>query len=78
MEVEIYSKPDCPLCDDAKAVLLSVQRRIPFALREINIESDPAVFERYRYDIPVVFIDGKKAFKHRLDERQLEARLRRG
>ncbi len=77
MLVEIYSKADCSLCDEAKAVLLRVKKRVPFELREIDIESDPALFERYRYDIPVVFVDGHKAFKHRLDEKALLERLRR-
>ncbi len=76
MTVEIYSKPGCHLCDEAKAVLLAVQRRIPFDLIEIDIERDPALFERYRYDIPVVFVDGHKAFKYRLTEEALERRLR--
>ncbi len=77
MRIEIYSKSDCSLCDQAKAVLLEVRSRVPFELVEIDIERDPLLFERFRYDIPVVFIDGKKAFKHRLDPRVLEARLRR-
>lgn len=77
MHIEIYSKPDCHLCDEAKAVLRAAQQKIPFTLTEIDIQSDPALFERYRYDIPVVFIDGSKAFKHRIDPKALEQRLRR-
>jgi len=76
MTVEIYSKPGCHLCDEAKAVILAVRRRISFELVEIDIERDPALFERYRYDIPVVFVDGHKAFKHRLTAEALERRLR--
>ncbi|MFZ5469199.1 MAG: glutaredoxin family protein [Myxococcota bacterium] len=77
MDVEIYSKPNCPLCDEAKEVLEKVQRRVPFRLREIDIESDPVLYEAFKYDIPVVFVDGRKAFKHRVDAEALEARLRR-
>jgi glutaredoxin len=77
MKVEIYSKADCSLCDDAKAILEEVRLRVPFELVEIDIEKDASAFERYRYDIPVVFIDGQKAFKHRLDARLVEQRLRR-
>ena len=77
MDVEIYSKPDCSLCEEAKEILREVATRVAFRLTEINIETDPALFERFRYDIPVVFIDGQKAFKHRLERRALEARLRR-
>jgi hypothetical protein len=58
-------------------VLLRVQRRVPFTLAEIDIQTDPALFERFRYDIPVVFINGNKAFKHRLEDKELERRLRR-
>ena len=77
MKVEIYSKPDCCLCDDAKRVLEDVRARIPFDLVEVDIRTDPARFERYRYDIPVICIDGRRAFKHRLTARQLEDRLSR-
>jgi glutaredoxin len=78
MRVEIYSKPDCSLCDEAKRLLLALQRQIPFELLERNIEDDIQLFERYRYDIPVVFIDGQKAFKHRLDPDRARERLLRG
>lgn len=76
--VRIYSKPGCHLCDEAKEVLRALQERVPFTLEEIDIRGDPELFERYRYDIPVVFVDGSKAFKHRLDPRQVERRLLRG
>jgi glutaredoxin len=78
MRVEIYSKPDCHLCDEAKRVLTEVRAHLPFELVEINIESDPVLYQRFRYDIPVVFVDGEKAFKHRLDRSAVERRLRRG
>lgn len=77
MRVEIYSKPDCSLCDEAKKVLLALQQRVPFELVEVNVEEDPQLFQRYRYDIPVVFIDGQKAFKHRLSPGETELRLLR-
>jgi glutaredoxin len=77
MVVEIYSKPDCPLCDEAKQAIASVRRRIAFELIERNIEGDPALFAEYRYDIPVVFVNGSKAFKHHVDAEAFEKRLRR-
>ena len=78
MKVEIYSKPECSLCDVAKATILRVQARAPFTFVEINIEERPDLNQRYRYDIPLVFIDGQKAFKHRVDEQAFERRIRRG
>lgn len=78
MTVQIYSKPNCCLCDELKAVALRVKARVAFTLVEVDITQDPSLFERYRYDIPVVFVDGSKAFKHRMTEQAFEERLLRG
>jgi len=77
MRVDIYSKPACPLCDEAIEVVERVHARIPFELRIISILEDPAGMAAWRYDIPVVLIDGELAFKHRVDEPALEAWLLR-
>ncbi len=75
--VELYSKPDCHLCTEAKALLRRLQSTHPFTLREINIATDEALLERYGEEIPVVFINGRKAFKYRIDPRQFVRRLQR-
>jgi glutaredoxin len=77
MIVRLYSKPNCCLCDQAKEVLERVRERIPFELVEEDIRADPALFAAYRYDIPVVIIDGRDTFKLRLEEAEVEACLRR-
>ncbi|MBZ4416427.1 glutaredoxin family protein [Myxococcus sp. RHSTA-1-4] len=75
MRVDIYSKPKCSLCDKAADVVESVRARIPFELRIISILEDPALFSQWRYDIPVVVINGVPTFKHHVDAAALEARL---
>ncbi|WP_224249126.1 glutaredoxin family protein [Hyalangium gracile] len=77
MKVDIYSKPSCSLCDEAITVVERVRARIPFELRVISILEDPAGMLAWRYDIPVVLIDGQVAFKHRVDEAAFEAWLRK-
>ncbi len=77
MIVRIYSKPNCCLCEQAKAVLDRVRERIPFELLEEDIRASPELFQRYRYDIPVVTVDGQEAFRLRLDEAEVEAFLLR-
>lgn len=57
MQVILYSKPDCQLCEEVKADLLSIQVQMEFALFERNIEEDPELFARFRYFIPVVDIE---------------------
>lgn len=56
MQIILYSKPECPLCEEVKADLLAVQPQFGFALFERNIEEDPELFARFRYLIPVVDI----------------------
>ena len=77
MIVRIYSKPHCCLCDEAKAVLERVRERIPFELVEEDIRASPEAFAAWRYDIPVVIVDGHPAFKLRLEEAEVEEYLRR-
>lgn len=73
--VEIYSKPDCSLCETALATLEAVRRRLPFELLERDVRLDAVLAERWRYDIPVVCIDGEVAFRGRVPEEAFEARL---
>jgi len=77
IRVEVYGKRDCCLCDEAKAVLIKVQREIPFDLHEIDIESTPGLYETYKERIPLIVINGRPAFKFRVDEAALCRRLAR-
>jgi glutaredoxin len=73
-EIILYSKPACCLCEQAKEQIAKLQEHHQFVLREVNILDDPAAYKMFKDEIPVVFINGKKAFKYRLDERRF-ARL---
>ena len=77
-QVVIYGKPDCCLCDEAKLLLRKLEVSHRFAWREVNILDDPETHERYKNEIPVVFIDGKKAFKYRIDEKEFVRRMSLG
>jgi hypothetical protein len=70
-EVVIYSKPDCCLCDEALQVLARVQRVFPFVLKKINILTDSDLYAQFKDEIPVVYIQSKKVFKHQVDEPKL-------
>ena len=77
IQIDIYSRPGCHLCDDAKAIIERVQNRFFFTLHIINIEADPALEKEYGSQIPVVFINGNKAFKYHVDEAELERKVKR-
>ena len=74
--VTLYTRPGCHLCDDARAALERVRERAPFALVEIDIESDDALYRAYLERIPVVELDGDELFEHFVDEATLAARVR--
>ncbi len=73
--VVLYGRPGCHLCDDALAVVERVRARVPFALEQVNIESDDALMVRYLERIPVVMIDDREMFELFMDERAFEAAL---
>lgn len=75
MRVDIYSKADCSLCEALKEVVLAVREEVPFVLVETDIRASPELFQRHRYDIPVLLVNGQVAFKHRVTAEELRARL---
>ena len=75
VEVRVYSAPGCHLCDVAKELLEEERRRYGFELVEIDITGDPELEAAYREQIPVVFVDGRKAFKYHVDPAELQRRL---
>ena len=73
--VTLYGRPECHLCDDARAILLRVRDEVDFELVERDIERDDDLFRRYLERIPVVAIDGEEAFELFVDEAELRRRL---
>ena len=71
----LYSRPGCHLCDDARVALERVRARAPFALREVNIETDDSLLRRYLERIPVIALDGCELYDFHVDETDLRARL---
>jgi glutaredoxin len=66
-DVVVYSRNGCHLCDVVKETLQKIQNRADFQWREVDIDGDPALREQYNEQVPVVFIDGRKAFKYHMD-----------
>lgn len=76
MHITLYEKPGCCLCDDARALLEELAGNVEFELREIDIRDDPALFQRYRYRIPVIAVDGSEVLEGRIDATDLAHALR--
>ncbi len=77
-EVTLYAKAGCHLCDEARAYLeeaLSDLDRV-LDLRETDIRRDPELFERYRYRIPVIAVDGVERLEGRISNDAVRELLR--
>ena len=56
IKIEIYSRPGCHLCDDAKAAIEPFTRRYSIDLIVTDVDSDDALRQAYGSEIPVVMI----------------------
>lgn len=77
VRLELYTRPGCHLCDDLKKLCQRLAGEFPVQLTEVNIETNPELRSRYDQEIPVLFIDGRKAVKHRTTEEALRRLIRR-
>lgn len=64
--VVLYTRAGCHLCDDAKAVLEKAMRSAAFHLSVVDIDRDPDALKLYNEEVPVIAINGVKAFKYRV------------
>ena len=72
VEVVLYTRAGCHLCEEAKQVL----RAADVHFSEVDIDADPDLRVRYNEEVPVVFIEGRKAFKYHVDALELQRKLR--
>jgi glutaredoxin len=75
IEVTLYTRPGCHLCQDAKGVIAPLLAEFGAILREVNIDEDHQLTQRFGHDIPVIFIGERKAAKHRVDREQFRRQL---
>ena len=74
-EVIVYSRKGCHLCEIVKESLVKLHKRGGFRWREVDVDSDAELRRQYNDQVPVVFINGRKAFKYRMDEQEFLKRL---
>src|SRR5215471_5701568 len=73
--VVVYSRKGCHLCEVVKESLSKLSRRGGFIWQEIDVDTDNELRRQFNDEVPVVFIDGRKAFKYRMDEKEFLRKL---
>jgi len=76
-ELILYTRKDCCLCEEMKITIREVAERIPLAIQEFDVDTAPELQEQYSNEVPVLFVNGRKAFKYRVTEKELETRLKK-
>jgi len=74
-EVTLVGRPSCHLCDEAEAVMRPVLDEMGIGMAKVDVDGDQRLAALYGHEIPVVLINGRKAFKHRVDPARLRRKL---
>ena len=74
LNVTLYTREDCKLCDEVREHLNNLQKKFPHRLAEINIDSDPTLEQTYGEQIPVVEV-GPYKLKAPISKQALEMTL---
>ena len=70
-EVTFYTKAGCHLCEEAREMLEDIAALTTYELTEIDIRSNPTIFEKYRYRIPVIVINNETLIEGQIEFRDL-------
>jgi glutaredoxin len=74
-QVVVYSRKGCHLCEIVKESLAKLEKHNPFTWQEVDVDGDTELHRKFTDEVPVVFIDGRKAFKYHMNERDFLRKL---
>jgi glutaredoxin len=75
IELVLYTRRDCCLCDEMKGVVEEASRPFPVRLSLVDVDSRPDLAREYGAEVPVLFVNGTKFAKYRADPRRLRRKL---
>jgi 4a-hydroxytetrahydrobiopterin dehydratase len=74
IKATLYTRQNCPLCEKAKRAIAASGADI--ALEEVDVDLDLELLRRFTDDVPVVYVEGVEAFRHRVDPAAFAAYVR--
>ena len=77
VKVTLFHAEGCHLCERAREVLEDARAEVPFEFEEVDIGGNEELEAKYREWLPVVEIDGERAFVYFVDRDSLVRRLNR-
>ena len=76
-QLTLYTRENCCLCKEMKEIVRKVAAEVSLEIVEVNVDDEPNLKENYSNEVPVLFINGRKAFKVRVTVKELRKRLRK-
>jgi glutaredoxin len=77
IELVLYTRIDCPLCHKMEAVIAAEAPKFDARIQRIEIDGNPDLEARFGIEVPVLFVNDRKAFKYRCTPAELRNRLAR-
>ena len=74
--VTLYTRADCPLCDEARVLLDALAERLGFTIEAVDIDANRELRARYNYAVPVVAVGGEEVGRAPIRAAALETALR--
>jgi glutaredoxin len=74
-KVVVFTAAGCRLCESALEAVRTAREEVDFELDVVDVGGDPDLERRYREHLPVVEIDGKRAFTYFVEPDALRRRL---
>jgi Glutaredoxin-like domain (DUF836) len=77
IELILYTRNDCELCREMEEIISAELSSFDARVKRIEIDGDPSLEARFGIEVPVLFVNERKAFKYRCTRKELRKRLLR-
>src|SRR5271168_401914 len=77
IELILYTRNDCELCREMEEIIAAEVPQFDARIRRVEIDGDAGLEARFGTEVPVLFINDRKAFKYRCTRGELRKRLAR-
>lgn len=75
IRIVIYSRAQCPCCDDATELLRELSKEFPLTIETIDVDRDEELKRAHGDWVPVVVINGQVRFRGRVPPAMLRREL---
>lgn len=78
VDATVYTREDCHLCEEAVETLRTVaaEEDVDLSLDLVDVDADPELREEHGERVPYVLLEGRPAFKFRVDPATARSKLR--